>query len=199
MHMSKSSQSGFTLIETLIAIFILALTIGALLTLTAGGFFSIRYAKNDIVASNLLQESLEYIHNSRDTASQKEMTWTVWKNQFADCYGSDGCIINPYPSQDLVSNMVASCGTVTNGGGPNNCDPLVYLSNGIYVQGSLSSAFQTTGTPITTSFVRNIMFKDITGGDGPQIEVTARMDWINGTNPKHLTQTIILTPWNINQ
>lgn len=198
MIMHKSQQSGFTLIETLIAIFILALTIGALLTLTAGGFFSIRYAKNDIVSSNLLQESLEYIHNSRDSAAQQGMTWANWKQKFNDCYGSSGCVINPY-APEASTDFVSACGGTGTGNGPNDCEPLVYLPNGVYVQGNLTSVFETTGSEITTSFVRNIVFKDIATVDGPVLEVTARMDWNNGTNPKHLIQSIILTPWNINK
>lgn len=66
LNNSMKKQQGFTLIETLIAVFILTLTIGGLLTLAANGYFSVRYARNQIVANNLLQESLEYIRNSRD-------------------------------------------------------------------------------------------------------------------------------------
>jgi prepilin-type N-terminal cleavage/methylation domain-containing protein len=200
MNTMRNQQSGFTLVETLIAIFILALTIGALLTLTAGGFFSIRYAKNDIVASNLLQESLEFIRNSRDSAAQRDITWDQWKQQFATCFDDTGCVINPYAPEDTL-DFVASCNENRVRGGANDCSPLIYLQDqGLYVQGDLASVFETTGIDIQTSFIRNIFFEDITTTPtNPQLRVSARMDWKNGTNPKNLTQSIILTPWNINQ
>lgn len=200
MNYMHTKQSGFTLIETLIAIFILSLAIGALLTLTAGGFFSIRYAKNDIVASNLLQESLEYIRNSRDTAAQQgrnnsnpEITWTQWKQQFSPCTNGGVCVINPYPLSP--SDVVSACS-----GGSDNCPSLSYLkAEGLYVQSTLPTVLTASDGEIPTTFVRSVTFTDIGTATEPQLQVNARMDWANGTNPKHLTQSIILTPWNITQ
>lgn len=195
MSIMKQSQKGFTLVETLIAIFILALTIGALLTLTAGGFFSIRYAKNDIVASNLLQESLEYIRNSRDTAAQQGQSWGEWGQQFENCFEPAGCIINTYPQSN--TDVVSMCGGVGFGGQANDCDPMVYLvDQHMYVQPPLATIFGNSGTSIPTSFVRNILFEQMANA---QIKVTARIDWKNGINDKHVTQSIILTPWNIRE
>ncbi len=201
MH-SRFSQKGFTLIETLVAIFILALTIGALLTLTAGGFFSIRYAKNDIVAANLLQESLEYIRNDRDTAYQDgTITWSQWRDVYRaqGCYDSDGCIINPYTN---TGTPISACTTMTTSEGLRvPCEPLSYYSDAaMYGYESTGKIFTTTVTPITTSFIRVIRFTDITTPAGdPQLKITARMDWKNGTNPKSTEQSIILTPWNLPQ
>ncbi len=205
-------QSGFTLIETLIAILILALTIGALLTLTAGGFFSIRYAKNDIVAANLLQESLEYIRNTRDTAAQNQNTdpslpqganWSAWLNDPSRDFGRncvvtnnpDGCIVNPYARNDL--DRVVAC----NG----RCSKLNYFpAAGFYGYGFLNSnTFEDLNLdpqqaqPYETSFVRTIKMEPVTVDGVEQLIVTARMDWLNGTNPKSATQSITLTPWNL--
>ncbi len=101
-----SYQSGFTLVETLIAVLILAMAISALLTLSASGFFTIRYAKNDIVGTYLLQESLEYIRNHRDTYAQNNINtqsgatdyWQEWLSIFEaqGCFTRDGCMVNPY-------------------------------------------------------------------------------------------------------
>lgn len=191
-----SSQHGFTLIETLVAIFILALTVGALLTLTAGGFFSIRYAKNDIVASNLLQESLEYIRNTRDTAAQQGITWSDWILQYdnAGCALEDGCMINPY-AQDSAADAVVDCSDQSDGA----CLSLTYYDDvGLYAYSTLSRAFTTGVAGIPTTFVRTITFTPGTTEEGdPEVIVTARITWQNGTNPKQLTQSILLTPWNI--
>lgn len=189
-HNTLRTTQGFTLIETLIAIFILALTIGALLTLTAGGFFSIRYAKNDIVASNLLQESLEYVRNTRDSASEQNKTWDDWLLEYrnANCSGSAGCAINPYAQS---GDFVGECDP--------SCEPLSYYPDaGMYAYPSLSHVFDDGASAISTTFVRKVTFDERTNENGdPEVIVTARIDWKNGTNPKHLTQSILLTSWNL--
>ena len=197
---SIKNQKGFTLIETLIAILILALTIGALLTLTAGGFFSIRYAKNDIVAANLLQESLEFIRNTRDNAAQGGLDWNTWIDQYKQCrtdINSDGCIINPYSDayqgSYSVSDAVVGCS--------GDCPNLWYFpASGFYGYTGSLNVFDPSNTDTNryeTSFVRTVKMDLVTTTPDPQLIVTARMDWLNGTNRKSTTQSIILTPWNL--
>ncbi len=194
-------QAGFTLIETLIAILILSLTIGALLTLTAGGFFSIRYSKNDIVATNLLQESLEYIRNTRDSAAQERVSWDDWVRKYVDngCFpeqGGGGCIVNPYADPVIDANTVTECSN-------NGCEYVRYFSDvGFYgYDAGGGNYFESAGgsTAITTSFRRTITMRYETPADSPdpQLVVTARMEWLNGTNPKRAEQSIILTKWNL--
>jgi prepilin-type N-terminal cleavage/methylation domain-containing protein len=188
-HTTKN-QKGFTLIETLIAVLILALTVGALLTLTAGGFFSIRYAKNDIVASNLLQESLEYIRNTRDSASQQGMSWTDWLDLYQQCQTTDGCAINPYAQSS--TNIIIGC--------PARCANLAYFPNSGFYGYPGSNVFDPLGLdtqPYETSFVRTITMELVNQATSPQLVVTARMQWLNGTNSKSASQSIILTPWNL--
>lgn len=195
-------EAGFTLIETLIAIFILALTIGALLSLTAGGFFAIRYAKNDIIASNLLQESLEYVRNTRDSASIAQDTnptmynWNEWLLDYsnANCMitndsDTNACVVNPYATG---GDFVGECDS----GG---CEPLSYYEDvGFYGYENMSRAFDSNSEPITTTFVRRITFRELTNEVGdPEVIVTARIEWKNGTNTKRLSQSIILTSWNL--
>jgi type II secretory pathway pseudopilin PulG len=60
--------SGFTLVETMVAVLILTLTIVSLMTVVANSLFAARYAGNEITASYLLQEAVDYIRNDRDTS-----------------------------------------------------------------------------------------------------------------------------------
>lgn len=189
-----TTHAGFTLIETLIAILILSLTIGALLTLTAGGFFSIRYAKNDIVASNLLQESLEYIRNTRDTAAQQGVTWDDWYAMYTSqgCTDPDGCVVNPYAAS--TTERVVAC--------TNECPKITYFpASGFYGYeasgGNYFDPFNTDTQPYETSFVRTITMREVTDPSEPQLIITARMEWLNGTNSKSATQSIILSKWNM--
>ena len=179
-------QSGFTLVETLVAILILSMTIGAVLALAAGGYFGVRYARNDIVATNLLQESLEYVRNTRDTAQQQQSvtTFDEWLSTFDFCRTDTGCMINPYHQDGELA--VIPCATT--------CDNISYYSDtGFYGYTDSISKFA-RGTPLQTTFVRTVTMQRI--GTTNQIIVTARMKWLNGTSSKSTQQSIILSPWS---
>ncbi len=193
-------QQGFTLIETLIAVFLLTLTVGGLMTMAANGYYSVRYARNQIVADTLLQESMEYIRNSRDTNIQQNGTWSQWVANFnvssngtslggantQGCFtgsgtSGTGCIVDPYTS----GAHVRACGAT--------CEKIILYPSGLY--GYASSPYTSSlasGTPATTSYVRTISVQQ----NGPeQLTVTGTIQWLNGSASKTLTQSMLLTSW----
>lgn len=192
-------QNGFTLVETLVAVLILTLSIGALLTLAANGFYSVRYSRNQIVANNLVQESLEYLRNTRDTAIQQDSTngWITWKDSLtnAGCFDSNGCTVNPYSPQN---NPISACQF--------NCPFMTYFldSNSAYSSGLYAydnDANHDFAYPLglhlgtskyLTSFTRKI--KAVNVGDD-QVVITATMTWKDGLNSKSISQSSILTNW----
>lgn len=201
MRLQQAKQThlsnGFTLIETIVAIFILSLSIGALLTLTTGGIFSVRYARNQIVADNLLQESLEYIHNSRDTALQRGQTWNQWLGSLyvnsvgtvqmpfdlsnpRGCFTTNGCVVDPY-----VSRPIRECA--------GSCQPIqFYPDYGFYGYDSFYPFGQASS--IITSYVRKITARLTAAGE---LVVTAEITWKNGSATKTIEQSMILTDWHI--
>lgn len=187
------TRAGFTLVEALVAISILALTIGGLLNLTANGFFAIRYAKNDIVATNLAQESLEYIRNSRDTAAQRGISWRDWAdtNFHWNSCSSAGCMVNPYHNSSIIRPLPCQ------GNGKKDCEYMMYYpDSGFYAYGANNSFGSSTG--FKTSFTRTIKVQEITlSPTDHQLVVTSEITWLNGTNPKKTTQSIILSSWNL--
>lgn len=192
-----NNQSGFTLVETLVAIFILAMTIGVLLTLTAGGFFTIRYAKNDIVATNLLQESLEYIRNDRDSSAQAGTSWTDWVKRYSDqgCLDADrGCIINPYADSTQTILACERKPLIGSGGGCPNIN--YYTQSGFYGYNNTDSFNQSGSTSgFKTSFIRTINMKLVNNDN--DLLITAKMFWQNGNHDKNLSQSMILSKWNM--
>ena len=191
-------QRGFTLIETLIAIFILTLTVGGMLQLAASGFYSVRYARNQLVADSLLQESLEYFHNSRDTSVQNGVDWQSWVSSFnvdssgnqvqgsagQGCFSSNGCTVDPY----ATSPRIKACSS--------NCEGIIfYSSNDLY--GYRNSTYpsqngQTLTNATATTYVRTITLQQLSPD---QVSVTARVQWLNGQAQKSTTQSILLTRW----
>lgn len=60
------AHSGFTLIETFVAISILAFAIIAPLSLASRSLATARYARDQVVASNLAQDAIEFVRAKRD-------------------------------------------------------------------------------------------------------------------------------------
>ena len=211
-----TGNKGFTLVETLVAILILTMTIGALLTLAASGYFSIRYAKNQIIADYLAEESLEYIRNDRDNALLKNQssptdTWfTNWYDDYAvnrdgaykkhtdrnGCFNKNGCTIDPYAVDVLGkkerNQNVRECASP--------CSQLVYYpATGFYGYSGksyptvfVSSAQRNSG--IATTYARKVYFMVMPAGD--QVEVSVEMSWKNGNTTKKVVKSILLTKWD---
>ena len=87
----SSKVSGFTLVETLVAISILTSSIVVLMSVLASGVSNTTYAKNKIIAGYLAQEGIEQIRNMRDSAVLKAMNqgdtsndgWVAFKDNIS--------------------------------------------------------------------------------------------------------------------
>src|ERR1035437_640976 len=91
-------NKGFTLVETMFAIYILTFTIVGLMTVVANSLFAARYAKDEITANYLLQEAVDYIRNDRDSTvflgSGSGTTTNNWNNffgKYSSCSDPNGC------------------------------------------------------------------------------------------------------------
>lgn len=190
-------SGGFTLIETLVAILILTLSIGALLSLAAGGFYSVRYSRNQIVANNLLQESIEYIRNTRDTSFAGGVDWNDWQFNVLSvdisgsstgtgtdgCFSSDGCYVDPYTTGNKIKQCEGSCPQI-----------YYYTDKGFYGYLNNSYPFTPSQDPFETSFVRKINI--VPSDKSPdQLIVTATISWLNGENQRSVSQVGIITNW----
>jgi type II secretory pathway pseudopilin PulG len=96
-------QYGFSLIETLIAVSILMIAIAGPLSLVQAGLFSSIHQRNQVIASYLAQEAVEYIKNIRDTNSYLQWTNPVdWlegpdgASLPATCSDTIGCYVDPH-------------------------------------------------------------------------------------------------------
>jgi prepilin-type N-terminal cleavage/methylation domain-containing protein len=66
MNTFKSYNQGFTIIETLVAITILLISIAGPLTIAQKSLTAATLAKDQVIASYLAQDLMEYIKNTRD-------------------------------------------------------------------------------------------------------------------------------------
>jgi len=111
-----------TIIETLVAISILLIALAGPLTISANGLESSLYGRDQITASYLAQEGIEYVRNVRDTDTLTGAS--SWVSNLAPCISSNGsmqyCNINTYIG-DPTSAIRLCSGQV--------CPPLLLDSN----------------------------------------------------------------------
>lgn len=195
---TTKNQKGFTLIETIIAIFILTVTVSSLLQLTAQGFYTVRYLRNQIVANNLMQEGLEFMRNSRDTfVGVNGGTFQDWvaaqaaRGCMPDGSGSAaGCIVDPYTSTGaVVEPCTGSCQVFQ-----------FYEDTGFYGYGYKGHTYPQglTGTtaPYYTDYIRTVRLYTSTDPlVADQVIVTSTVSWVNGSVRKTVSQSMLLTKW----
>lgn len=118
----QSKVSGFTIIETLVAIFILTIAVTSFLGLVSQSIMTARYAKNEITANYLAQEAADYIRNERDSFVFLNNNTSVddWKNnlyrfgydinQKTLCFSDKGCYFDIDPTSLSLVN-IKECST----------------------------------------------------------------------------------------
>src|SRR3989339_327856 len=92
-------RGGFTLLEALVAISILMVAVATPITIAQKGLSSATYSKNQMIASYLAQDAIEYIKNKRDEVSIKNKnsnTYAGWEDLtiFSKCLNEKNCDID---------------------------------------------------------------------------------------------------------
>jgi prepilin-type N-terminal cleavage/methylation domain-containing protein len=170
--LSKQKNSGFTLIETMVAVFILTIALSSLLSLNASSIFSSRYAKNEIVANYLLQEAIDYIRNDRDTIAFQQNNmgdgWNAFLSKYSACTGV-GCYFEPA----LFSTAIIQTCSFTPIFGVLSCPILNYDDT------ASNNDFYTyqTGIGIPSNFKRQIL---MSRPSPDELDVKVTVEWLNG-------------------
>jgi len=164
------SDRGFTLVETLIAIFILAMAITSAMTVASSGLQASFYARDRIAAYFLAQEAIEMIKNKRDENGIKNYqdNNTDWLDGIADwapvvgfCGESGG---NSDCGPDSYNDTIVDCDNYE------NCDLYQDTSNNIF-------QYVADGNPETlekTKFKRVVNMKKI---NDDEAKVTVTVSW----------------------
>jgi prepilin-type N-terminal cleavage/methylation domain-containing protein len=128
----RCSVKGFTLVETLVAVAILTLAFLAPFQAIQSVTSQTRIAKDQLIASSLAQEGLEYVRFIRDNnylgspatfSSGNLQLHGLDGNGGPNCTGANKCTIDPTVTP---ASAVASCAST--------CLPLYTSSEGYYTQ-----------------------------------------------------------------
>lgn len=183
-HSIKKRNKGFTLIETLVATFVLITAIVGPLSIVAKGVFFANFAKDQITAFYLAQEAIEYVRNKRDNVTIAGRTWADFKANVGtsnppgihDClvaYNAAGCTI------DTKWDTIAACSST--------CGNIKQDSSGLY--NYLDGA--------DSPFRRTVKVYSEPSGDpnSNELRVEVEMVWQNGTLTKNFILRESLLNW----
>ena len=189
---------AFTLVETMVAVTILAFAVAGPLFTASRVVVSAQTARDQLTASYLAQEGIEYVRMMRD-------------KEYLSSYQAGGTSISAVAWTDFLSGVdrasITACRTTTctldpaqNMGTGNgfslqqcsgsSCGPL-YLANGIYTQRS------DIALSVKTAFTRTIQVVDIpnTPGEYPDKRVVSTVSWNFHGTLHSVTISDHITPW----
>lgn len=168
----SSYNRGFTLIESLVAIFIFSIALVALITITSRGITGTAQAKNQVIAQFLAQEGIELMRNYRDTGFMNGQTGEL-KDTLPQCKKTDSCtIINSNGSYTLEAGQ------------------------GTYDIGILNSNDHQYSQFAGGTFERKIYFTpDPSLNPKDNVEVHSVVKWKNGSIQREIHLMTILTNW----
>jgi prepilin-type N-terminal cleavage/methylation domain-containing protein len=180
-------QGGYTLVETLVAISIFAVSILGILVALSQGLVDNGYAKKKVVAAYLAQEGIEYVRNLRDTymiyGGNPQTSWDTFKSRLtqapASCDGASGCYFNPSginysdQSQPIIDMSITGCS--------GSCPVLLY-SNGAY---SYSAG-------IDSGYRRKI---SVVQENADEIKVISTVSWTQGSGTYSVVFSDSLFNW----
>ncbi len=173
-----SNQQGQTLIETMVAVFIMVMGITAALGLAIYSFNATTLANKQVVAMGLAREGLEAVKNMRDTNWLKATSFDPGCNCYLD-WRSSYYQIQPTPAKQQgyaldFNPLQAPYWTL-------DAVPLTYQLN--YDPDASKGRFfypDSTGTPNSDYYRRIAIYEDASApydSDSPRLEVTADVWW----------------------
>ncbi|MES2087854.1 MAG: prepilin-type N-terminal cleavage/methylation domain-containing protein [Patescibacteria group bacterium] len=115
LHHYKKRNAGFTIIETIVAIAILAVAVVAPLSLAQRSLNADIYARDQVTAFYLAQEAVEYVRNIRDGNGLSVTPLTGWLDGLNECTGNNYCGIDP-SNREPPSRIIA-CDHLSNNDG----------------------------------------------------------------------------------
>lgn len=155
-------NKGFTLLEALVAVSILMVAVSAPITIAQKGLSSAIYSKDQMIASYLAQDAIEYMKNRRDyiTMNNPDFDWAdLWDQEnLGLCLDEGGCSINTV--EDVVDSFSSK-------------QFLVKDDSGFYVTSASSSKF---------SRKINITRPAVDEGDDDEALITVKVSWGGDSN-----------------
>lgn len=183
-------RSGFTLIETMVAIAVLAIALTGPFVAVQTALNASYVARDQLVAASLAQEGMEYIRSVRDNNYlNNRSTWMTGLSGLS-CYGNNPsgyCTIDPTRG-DVNTAGAGSCNSTT-GSAMTYCSsfsvvPMLYISSSnLYNQ-------QSSGT--ASRFKRGVQIQVVSA---TEVRVSVTVSWTSAHQSYSVVVTDTLRDW----
>lgn len=181
-----NTQRGFTLIETLVAIFILLISVTGPMSFAQSGLRASFVARDQVVAFYLAQDAVETIKNVRDNNSLNSENWLDGLDVCVSPAGSAGldtpCEIETDRSGVTNNIAVRSCGSAGD-----TCPPLKYNS----VDKEFLLSTDTSASSATSKYTRTVYINEIV--DEQEAQIIVEVSW----DTQFLTERRVVVQENI--
>jgi prepilin-type N-terminal cleavage/methylation domain-containing protein len=169
-----SKKDGFTIIESLVAIFILVISLTGPMVFSQSGLRAAFVSRDQITAFFLAQDTFEYIKNIRDDNVLEYLadntSGVEWLDNFDDCLDARGCTI------DTSTNNLASAFNICTSSSVEGCmdDPETPDKNYTTLKRDSDGVFGFNGSE-DSIFARHIFIEETV--PGREAEVTVYVRW----------------------
>jgi len=174
LNKQKNTEKGFTILESIISIFILLTAITGPLVYISSGFKAARQAKYQMIAYYLGAETIEQIKFFRDSTPPASGDWFMLDFSQPSLINSD----NDNLDWDGFNNGFKGCGTSGNptGSEDHECGPLIIEeSTGKYgYNDSLPAGY------VESIFTRNVLDYQRSTSNPDEYIVTMEISWNDG-------------------
>jgi len=182
-HQIRKNQRGFTILESVVAIFILSLSITGVFSAVQQSLSQAILAKDEVQAFYLAQEAVEIIRNKRDAnqlnkivnSSSNSWLYGITENVADPCYFGKVCRV------DANNQAFTYCGSTWN-----SC-PILNQNTNTYLYSYTSGA-----NWVAAKFKREIQIESINVNE---IAVTVRISWSKGIINREFKAKTHLLNW----
>lgn len=159
--LGKNDSRGFTLIETLVAIFIMAVVVTGPVSFAQSGLRAAFLARDQVTAFYLAQDAIETIKNERDNNILEggDRDWLVGFNSCVSGTANHACRIDTATSSISPSDC-----------GGNDCPPLKFDDT------TKKFGYGSTGSP--SKYIRNIYMDEVV--DNQELQIVVEIKWTSG-------------------
>jgi len=173
-NISLSEENGFSLMETLVAIFILLISTTGPMVFGQNALRTAFQSRDQITAFNLAQDAIEFIKNRRDHNS---LSGGGWLDDLGDCFNDDGCTVDTV-DLDNPEGHITSCegiGSNTPGCLAEESEDDVPLN--LNLEGYLTN--KTGGSPsiFSRTVYMNNLSSDHNGDENVEAEIVVKVRW----------------------
>lgn len=181
---TPQTKKGFTIIETLIAIFILITAVLVPLTIASKGILYSNIIRDQSTASYLAQEAIEYIRQQRDNQALVVNGGGSWANlisQFTQCTAGKFCTI------DTITGSIQQCAGAL-------C-PALNQDLASVITAPTAYAYGYDGSWTPTKFTRTINIDNDTTLANHEAKVTVTMSWLTNGVARQFTIYEYISNW----